>query len=784
MSVFQYTPGSKFVDGLMAVPIHLNLVKANIVFDGSTKTTQCTAEIQFTVGPDAGYPYFDLRQTINTAVLDGTPLIVSNIAHHDFGGGADAELRILEQWLAADSSHTLVLTYALTTPDAPNARSVIWESGSERLSFDFHLSDLNPSRYLESWLPSNMLFDYFPVQLEAQIINSSYAHTLLSNGAVSSLGTNHWQIDFPSVFAPCSHMLLIEATDRVELYSTSTTLSGGTPVDLELMKRASDTTLNLSSAATILAGYLDEFHTGVGTYMHGNRYVAYLTSGPTHSMEYDGGTTSRLGALKHEAFHSWWARGMVPARGEDGWLDEAWTKYNTRTGGPNAIPLDMSDSPVALWTNNPFKRKTHGSSYDHGAGVFSGLAADLGITTLLSHMSGIYQDRIERRYTTPVIEAELIRRSSQLPIARYFDRFVYGFENPPGGTQPDLYLRDANDDSGSTPYSGTFWLSPDVWVRNADDGGTSNQNPESGQDNWFYARVHNRGTAIAHSFVVGFKINIWAGTQFVYPGDWFPLTSVVVGFDLAPGNSQIVKVCWPKEDIPSVGAHGCLLALVYNPDDTPSLGTHVWEHNNLAQRNLTVIDMVADEWAQFSFRVGSHFTWQPQFHTLELVRCKNCLDVEALITHRHPIVVEEFFRSFERLKAIEVIESEPRLEVLAPPEIRFRSGAATLRLAAGSKLLFSAGGLSRLCSARTQASLRKDQRGGMTIHYDRGLRVAFPVGLRAGESRNLLLRIKVPSSAQPGDKIRIDLVQRNDRHQALGGISLQINVKRKKGVHK
>ena len=48
-------------------------------------------------------------------------------------------------------------------------------AGSARLSFDFHLSDLNPSRYLESWLPSNMLFDRFPVDLEVQIVNTGHA---------------------------------------------------------------------------------------------------------------------------------------------------------------------------------------------------------------------------------------------------------------------------------------------------------------------------------------------------------------------------------------------------------------------------------------------------------------------------------------------------------------------------------------------------------------------------------------------------------------------------------
>lgn len=777
MNVFQYAPGPKLVDGLMAVPIHIELVTANIIFNGTTKTASCTAEMQFTVGANAGYPYFDIRQTIETATIDGSALAISDLSHHDFGGGADAELRILQRWVAADSVHTLVLTYQLTTPNAPNARAIIWEPDSARLSFDFHLSDLNPSRYLESWLPSNLLFDYFPVQLEVEIINSGHAHTLLSNGTVSSSTINHWQIDFLPNFTTCSHMLLIEASDRIVLHTTSATLAGGPTITLELMKMASDTTLNLSNAATTLATYLSDFHSSVGTYMHGNRYVAYLASGSTHSMEYDGGTTSQMSALKHEAFHSWWARGMIPAQGEDGWVDEAWTTYNTHSGGPNAIPLDMTDSPVALWINNAFKRKTHGSSYSHGANVFSGLAADLGIATLLSYMSDIYQDHIDRHFTTPEIEAELIRHSGQLHIANYFDRFVYGFGNLGAGSLPDLYLRDASDDTGDNPYSGTFWQSPDVWVRNIDDDVTTPQNPESGQDNWLYARVHNRGTTTARSFVIGFKINIWAGTQFVYPGDWFPLTAVVVGFDLAPGDTQIVKARWPKEDIPPVGSHGCLLALVYNSDDTPVPGARVWENNNIAQRNLTIVDLVANEWAQLAFRVGSQFTWQTQFHSLDLVRGKEWPDLKVLITHHSSEHVEKLFHSFEQLKAMHTIQTEPHLEILAPQEILFPSSSLILRPAQGSRLLFEPRQPCHLHPARMQASLIKDRHGSMSIRYDPGRRVTFPLGLRSGESRNLLLRVKAPSSARPGDKILIDLVQRDALGHAVGGISVQINIK-------
>ena len=778
LSIFRHSPRVKVVDGLAAVPVHITQVDATITFDGASKTTQGHAEMQFELGPYSGCPFFDLRQPISSASLDGVAVPVSEIDHHDFGGGSYADLRVIERSLTAGSSHTLSLDYAISSPLSPNGSAPSWEPDSTRLWFNIFLSDLNPARYLESWLPSNLLFDLFPVRLTIQIINSSHPHTLLSNGTVSVTGSNEWSIDFPATFASCSPLVVIGADDRVEQLTTNANLTGGLTVQLELLKRSSDTSLNLATAASTLANYLDDNHVHVGAYMHGNRYTAYLSSAPIHSMEYDGGTTSSLSALKHEVYHSWWARGMTPASGDDGWLDEGWTTYTVN--GPVEIPFDLTDAPVTLWQNNPFVRKTPNSAYSKGSEFFAGLASELGLSTLLSHMSGIYRDRLERRYTTPGIEAELIRRSGRLDLARYFDRFVYGFGNLPAGAVPDVYLRDAADDTGNVPYGGTFWNSPDVWVRRTDDGGSSHQNPEWGQDNWFYARVHNRGNATARSFVVGFKIRTWAGTQFVYPGDWFPLTAATVGFDLEPGESRIVKARWPKEDIPPTGSHGCLLAVVYNSDDIPAGGVHVWEHNNLAQRNMTIVDLVANESILLPVWIGSQHFQNTQFHTLELVRPKKWPRLQVALTHKTPSVIERFFRSFERSKACMLFPApKTRLEFAAPSEVSLHDKAATLKLAKGSRVVVEPSGAERFHRVPLQANLIhcKDSKR-YSIQYEPGYKVAFPIALEKAERQTISLQLTAPKDAEAGDRIVIHLMQRDLRGRIVGGISVQINIQK------
>ena len=130
---------------------------------------------------------------------------------------------------------------------------------------------------------------------------------------------------------------------------------------------------------------------------------------------------------------------------------------------------------------------------------------------------------------------------------------------------------------------------PDLWIRNRDDGGTTHQAPIAGEDNWFHARVRNRGSGMARHFLVTFAVKQFAGVQFSWPADFLPAITAAAGFDLGPGQQQVVKARWPAALVPPAGAHACWLAAVLTRSDRPAGGTHVWEHGNLAQKNMTIV---------------------------------------------------------------------------------------------------------------------------------------------------------------------------------------------------
>jgi carboxypeptidase T len=185
----------------------------------------------------------------------------------------------------------------------------------------------------------------------------------------------------------------------------------------------------------------------------------------------------------------------------------------------------------------------------------------------------------------------------------------------------DVYMADSSMDAGSVPSAAPFWNSPDVWVRNNDDGGVVHQDTIRGRDNYIYIKVRNRGAAAAANVIVRAYIATWAGTEFTHPADWIPLNPAGGGTIASPGTyligqsvlpsllpaaAQIVKILWPKALIPgAAGWHPCLLVEA-SPNDGPvESGQHVWDNNNLAQKNITIVNAAKLRKLAFPFYVGS-----------------------------------------------------------------------------------------------------------------------------------------------------------------------------------
>jgi hypothetical protein len=350
----------------------------------------------------------------------------------------------------------------------------------------------------------------------------------------------------------------------------------------------------------------------------------------------------------------------------------------------------------------------------------------------------------------------------------------------------DLYIRDDAGETGSEPFGGpVFWESPDLWVRNAADGGLTPQEPEFGQDNYFYARVSNRGTAPARGFVVTFNVKPWAGVQFAYPGDFVPFISAVPGFNLAPGASTIVKAKWPNALIPPKGTHACLLGQVYMPTDTSSAGSHVWDKNNLAQRNVTVIDAAPDEVVMIDFQLGTLHERSADMYAIELIR-PNAAATRVALLASSSAETRKLFHSAERITGDAVTASTAPLASvrfvshtsaeLSSPTIE--SPGLRLNFAPGSSIDIRHPDAApvRVPFKRT-ARLVEPPGKPAQIVFNEGRLASLPIYLQPSSQMKCALNFQVPKETRPGDSIKLQLALRRPDGKTAGGITVVINTR-------
>lgn len=759
---FHLAPPSKTVDGLLSVPIDIESINAVFTFNGAAQTAVADATITYTVGPTAGNPIFDLRQNITAAWVDGVVFPVAQLAHHDFGIGTFTNLRVIEAVQAAGSVHTLRVQYNLALPDSQLGGSyppaLDWLAGP-KLRFVFGLSDLNKARYAEAWLPANLIFDQYSINLEIQITGTMAAHSLITNGAITNIGANHWSIAFPSRFTALSPMLEIRSSDTLIQQTDSVVLPvSGNTVTIEAWK-PSTSAVNLTTEINNIKTFLADNENDYGAYVHGNRFVAFFNG--SGGMEYEGGTTTSTSALLHETFHSWYARGIKPASQADGWWDEGFTKFHD-DGANDAIPLDFTDPPILLCSRDPWQRSTPGNSYTDGNNFWKGIASMIGVGTFNNLMRDLYVANKGNPVLTQMIEEFLLCKSGNESIVDAFHRFVYGFANP--SPAPDLWLRDDVGDPGADQWGGTFWDSPDLWIRNNDDGVAAHQSPEFGQDNWFHARVRNKaGAGNAQHFVVTFHSKGFAGTQFEYPGDFLPCIAAKADFDLAAGATRIVKAKWPRTLIPPKDTHTCLLASVITRSDHPIAGRHVWEHNNLAQKNLIVVDLAPNEMYLVLPIVIRNWKlrFDPRFE-LEVWKPKSAEGLTVSLIHRS----KEFFKA-----------SKSEVKRFKPEFTGTNSKQKIVRLECGSEVPTSntGDGSGRLSSATPELLLRRFP-DSWEAAFENAERAKLAVNIPPFTQSVVGLKLEVSEKFKPKRPVKLHFVQRNVKtKQIVGGVAVQLS---------
>jgi len=185
----------------------------------------------------------------------------------------------------------------------------------------------------------------------------------------------------------------------------------------------------------------------------------------------------------------------------------------------------------------------------------------------------------------------------------------------------DLLVKDTPADNGIEPniVSPYMWASEDIWIRNNADNGLVHQNPEYSPTvpNHVYVRVKNK-SCVASLGNEQLKL-YWskAGTSLAWPNNWngtYFVNTVLMGAQvgtvtipaLQPNQETILHFTWFVPNPANYAAinpepwHFCMLARVEAASDpmtfaeTTDLNLNVKNNNNIAWKNITIVDAVAN----------------------------------------------------------------------------------------------------------------------------------------------------------------------------------------------
>lgn len=206
---------------------------------------------------------------------------------------------------------------------------------------------------------------------------------------------------------------------------------------------------------------------------------------------------------------------------------------------------------------------------------------------------------------------------------------------PTGIPAADLYIQDTPDDVGNQPnaQSTVFYVSEDIWVRNTNDGITtqSHQNAEfkASGPNYVYVRVRNRScnTAAPPATVRLYWAKASSGLSWPDPWTGMVTSPALMGSPVSPvgvqttgsippGGFQVLEFQWTvpnPADYAMFGAdmkHFCLLARMEETGVTLAETTDLWNNvrnnNNIAWKNIAIDNAVSGDDRTQDILVGNY----------------------------------------------------------------------------------------------------------------------------------------------------------------------------------
>jgi hypothetical protein len=389
--------------------VFVDFTKAHyeITYDLNQKSARALAEMSFTA-PESGYPIFDSVTAPESVVLDNQKTSSEERKTPDQA----TTLRVIGRKIEA-GEHLLRV-------ELPLSELVDFKLGGVKSAF--WTSDLDERNFLERYLPSNFEFDQVKMDFLVRFQGLTKPQSIYTNGSVLRLDQETFQIDFPEHFTASS--IFFHTTPEGIMDETRFTLKSidGRVLPVLLYATKGSWIASLDRLKEKVTSVFRELEADYGAFPHPSILVYQAGAG---GMEYCGATMSDFGSVGHELFHSYFARGIMPANGNSGWLDEALASWRD-----NGYPTLNSLSGSSGMSSHPYyTRITDTAAYSFGARFMSLLDGE---TRGKGGMKPFMRYMVATRALKPLFVEEfiaLLEGFYQQSFQNLFKRYTYGSES-------------------------------------------------------------------------------------------------------------------------------------------------------------------------------------------------------------------------------------------------------------------------------------------------------------------------------------------------------------------
>lgn len=385
-----------------------------INYDIAGKTAKARAEITLNV-VEAGHIVFDSVQDPTAITLDGQTVTATLMKTPN----NETTLRVLDVPAQA-GTHKLIV-------EVPVTELVEFTSGGVKSAF--WTSDLEERNFLERYLPASFEYDQVKMSFEINFSGLKTNQIIYTNGSVKEKSKSNYSISYPKHFNASSIFFHTVPQGETNESRGSFRSIDGREIPVVVYNKSSSWTgtAGMDRMKAKALEIFNELEKDYGAWPHAQLIIYNAGMG---GMEYCGATMTDSGALGHEMFHSYFARGMMPANGNSGWLDEALASWRDN-GYPRATSLSGTSG---MSSHAYYTRTTDMAAYSFGARFMSYMDGKLaekgGLKPFMRHV-------IDKRIFSPLFVEEFSKELSQhygIDVEADFKKYTYGGKSVPEKT--------------------------------------------------------------------------------------------------------------------------------------------------------------------------------------------------------------------------------------------------------------------------------------------------------------------------------------------------------------